>query len=169
MARRTEATWQEVVHLVAAFEAVQAGFARSKHAEARTSALHLAQGLETGRAAIAAGRDGQWPPGLVAGLRQGGRELPYLLLLLPDDERPAAVAAISEAGGVWLADLITGTSRKAKAILKRGQITSEDEYHCVRARIDQLEQQGAPAEDRQPYSALVDAYSIASGPRDRAG
>jgi hypothetical protein len=158
MPRRSDATWQEVVHIVAAFEALQAAFARTADTSARAYAEPLAAGLRAGREAVAAGRDGVWLPGLVAGLRQGGRDLPYVLALLPEAERVRAAEEVDAAGGPWLVALIRGTARRAAASAKRGRIGSEDEFYCVRERVDQLEQQGAAEDALRPLYALLDAY-----------
>lgn len=158
MSRRSEATWQEVVHLVAAFEAIQHALARTSDPQLRAYAEPLALGLRAGQAAVAAGRDGAWPPGLLAGLRQGGRELPHFVEALPDAERAVASAEMEAAGGPWLAALMRGTARRTAAILKRGRIRTEDEYHCVRERVDQLEQQGGADGELRTLYALLDAY-----------
>src|SRR5688572_18434550 len=105
--RRSESTWQEVSHIVAAFEALQKAVARSADPQVRAFAEPLLQGLLPGRQAVAAGRDARWPTGLLTGLRQGGREIPHLIEMLPEDERRQAIAQIDAAGGIWVRSLIT--------------------------------------------------------------
>jgi hypothetical protein len=155
-----------MVHLVAAFAVLRDAFARSSDASLNVYAAALSDGLRSGQAAVAIGRDGVWPTGLLAGMRQGARELVYLLAMLPDSERPQAIAEVQVAGGPWLAALLNGTARRSAAIAKRGRIRSEDEFYCVRERIDQLE--GTPddtsVELRNLY-ALVDAYPDAAPAR----
>ena len=158
MAARSDAVWQEVVHLVAAFEALHAAVSQSSVAELRAYAAPLAEGLREGQAAVAAGRDGAWPPGLLTGLRQGARELPMFVAMLPESERPAAAQAIEQAGGTWVVALIRGTKRRATAILKRGRIRDEDEYYCVREYVDQLEQRASDEATLRPFYSLLDAY-----------
>ncbi len=170
MARRTEAVWQEVTHLVAAFEAAHAALAQSSDPELRAYAEPLAQGLRAGQAAVAAGQSGTWPAGLLTGLRQGAREIPMLVAMLPESERAGAAQAIELAGRTWLVALIRGTQRQAAAILKRGRIRSQDEYYCVREYVDQLEQQAARGETLDRLYALLDAYPDApAAPGAQAG
>ncbi len=158
MSIRSEAVWQEVVHLVAAFEALLTALDRMGDSSARELARLLGDGMRSGREAVAAGRDGAWPVGLLAGLRQGARDLPNVLALLPEHERAVAAAEVDAAGGSWLAALVRGTARRSAAIAKRGQIRSEDEYHCVRERVDQLEHQGAEEAKLRPLYTLLDQY-----------
>lgn len=150
--------WQEVVHLVAAFEALHAALAQSSVAELSAHAELLAEGLREGKAAVAAGRDGAWPPGLLTGLRQGGRDLPMLVAMLPESERFVAAQAIEQAGGTWIVALIRGTQRRAVAVLRRGRIRNADEYYCVREYVDQLEQRASSDEVLQRFYALLDRY-----------
>jgi hypothetical protein len=164
MPRRSDATWQEVVHLIAAFEALHAAFARTADAGVRAYAAPLADGLRAGRTAVAAGRDGTWPAGLLAGLRQGGRELPHVLAVLPVDERAQAAREVNAAGGPWLSALIRGTARQTAVIARRGRIQSEDEFYCVRERVDQLEAQGTQDEELRKLYTLLGAYAHAATP-----
>lgn len=158
MPQRTDAVWQEAIHLIAAYEALQRVFARSSSPTVQGYARSLAEGRHHHDAVLAAGQNGRWPAGFLAGLREGAREMPYLLAVVPESERAAAIEEVAAAGGMWLADLVRGTKRRAAAILKRGRIRSEDEYRCVRERVDQLEGEQPPSADLPRYYALLDSF-----------
>jgi hypothetical protein len=159
MPKRSEASWLELTHLVAAFEACQAGFRRSADADARAQAEALESGLAPAQAALDAGPGGVWPAGLLAGMREGARELPMLLTGLPRNERRAVAIEVERAGGRWLTELLFGAKTRIPKILARGRLRDEDEYRMVRAYVDTIEgDDPAPPELAQLWM-LLDSFT----------
>jgi len=167
MPKRSEASWLELTHLVAAFEALLAGFRQSADASARARAEALEFGLAPSRTALAAGPAGKWPAALLVGVREGARELPMLLASLPPTERRAVAIEVEQAGGRWLTDLILGAKTRIPKILARGRLRNEDEYRMVRAYVDTIEGEvPAPPELAQLWT-LLDSFAIAD--TDKSG
>lgn len=162
MAHRSEATWNEVQHLVAAFEALLEGVRRSADPACREAARSLEQGLTSHRNAVASGQHARWPVGLRTGLRQGAREIPIFLSRLPADERERVTKEVFAAGGRWLAALLRATDRRIDSALARGHIRTDDEFYSLRAAVDELESSQAHDSRLRRLWALLDQYDTPS-------
>jgi len=157
--KRSEAVWQEVQHLVAAFHALVNAYRRSTDSRALDLVPSLEAGAAPHEAAVAAGRDGDWPAGLRLGLRQGAREILHLLTSLPLDERTKAFDEVIDAGGPWLRELLFN-DKGLNRILARGRIRSSDEYYQVVAFLDDPDPRHQHDERRARLMELVGAYDV---------
>jgi hypothetical protein len=159
LAKRSEAVWQEVQHLVSAFRALINAYQRSAAPHAAEAVPSLQVGLAPHVAAIASGRDGRWPAGLRQGLRQGAREILHLLGGLPADERSKAFDDIVDAGGPWLRQLLF-SDKGLDRILARGRIRSTDEYYQVMAFLDAPDPTHAHDDRRSRLEEFAEAYAV---------
>ena len=159
MSNRSELVWQEVQHLVAAFRALVSAYRRSADSRCLDLVPSLEAGVAPHQAALAAGRDADWPAGLRLGLRQGAREILHLLISLPIDERTRAFGEIMDAGGPWIRQLLFNDKRLNR-ILARGSIRSSDEYYQVVAFLDDPDPRRQHDERRARLMELAGAYEV---------
>jgi hypothetical protein len=107
------------------------------------------------------GPTGRWPSGMLAGLKQGIRDVQTMLdMAYVGRERAVVRNKLREAAGEAIEILEERDAKRLVAIRKRKHIRTEDEYYLVRATIDRLEGERDADPDvlRDPY-ALADAAS----------
>jgi hypothetical protein len=161
VARRSEKTWKEFTELVAAWQVYVANQHLADRPSVRSSADNYAPIMRFYRETIAAGIDGPpWPKGLMAGLRQGSRET-FPQIAGTFRSHPEVVAALRQAGGESLAQLLDYPARVRKMIA-RGRIRNVDEYYAARARVDDLEGDDTQRAELLAIYALIDRFDLGS-------
>ena len=93
-----------------------------------------------------------------AGLEQGLRELPLLILQVDPAWREKAAKALHEALVTEYPEFIASESEKLRKILDRRKIRTESEFYRVRHEIDVLEGIPGRRSELQNLYALVEAY-----------
>jgi hypothetical protein len=110
---------------------------------------------------LAQGPSAPWPQGVLAGLRQGIRDVQAMLEMLPTEKRAALKQRLRNVGDGLVERLDEQDASRLTSIRKRGRILDDDEYYLVRAEIDRLEP--SPTRDetllRELYR-LVDEASV---------
>ena len=104
----------------------------------------------------------RWPTGLLSGLREGIRDVQYILELAYGPARHAELMRyLRDRVGDAVQLLELRDASRIESILKRGRIRGEAEYHLVRAAIDRLEAEQNPDQARlRQLRALVDEASL---------
>jgi len=111
---------------------------------------------------LAQGPGARWPAGSLPGLKQGIRDLQFMLdRAYTGRQRVQMRQRLRESAGAAAEWRDARDGKQLTAILKRGRIRNEDEYHLVRAEIDRLEAGGiADGRRHRQLCELADAASV---------
>jgi hypothetical protein len=168
MARRTEAvvkrskSEREILELLQRFDAVLAIVRTLNSPNADRFVELTGQSLAQVRAILRASPQPVPLSKVLAGLRQSLRELPLVLQSLladapPSDREKIATAINTFASPAFLQE----QAEKAREVMRRGVIRSEQEWYLLRWRLDQIEGRGAHQEEITLLWKLLDAYAVA--------
>jgi hypothetical protein len=110
---------------------------------------------------LAQGPSAVWPKGVLAGLKEGIRDVQVMIEMLPSEKRAAFKQRLRNVADALVEELGRQDASSLATIRKRGQILDDDEYYMVRAEVDKLE--ASPARDEamlQELYRLVDEANV---------
>jgi hypothetical protein len=94
------------------------------------------------------------------GLRQSVRDLGDMLAALPPAQRQEATLTIERSTGSVFQRLQQEDGRAAAAIVRRGRIRNQREYHLLRSHLEHLEADPARAAEAAPILHLLENYRV---------
>jgi hypothetical protein len=99
---------------------------------------------------------------LVAGLEQGLRETPLVLSSLPEAERHLALKTFRHVVSLHSPSFFEKEREKVEQIVARGKIKNETEWHLIRHRVDEIENEVPQTTELLQLYTLLDAYESAA-------
>jgi hypothetical protein len=94
------------------------------------------------------------------GMRTMVRELRAMMAALRPADRAAIEQEVLALTGVTIGSSRIADLKRVARIVKRGRIANENEYHLLRARIDELGGDLAGETETQALQALVDDFAV---------